>query len=315
MCSPSAPPAPDYNAAAQQQGAANLQTAIAQSVLNRPTEVTPYGTRSWTQSGTTRLDNLEGVPVTEIPNFTSNISFTPEGQALFNKGNQIQQGMADLGIQGVNKAQGILGEKVDFSRAPSVDQAQYGNLPQLQSGEGTRAAVRDAMLSRVNTDISRGREGARSDLISRGIPEGSEAWNRAMEQIDRQETDSRYQAELASTSAANQQFQQDLARRQQGASEEQGAQSSSMAARQQAITEMLAQRSQPLNEINALRSGSQVQGPNFGPAYTGAQVAPAPIMGATAQQGQYAGDIYNAQAGQQGALINGAAMTAAAYFF
>lgn len=42
------PPAPDYAALAQQQGATNLETARAMGQINRPNEYTPYGSREWT---------------------------------------------------------------------------------------------------------------------------------------------------------------------------------------------------------------------------------------------------------------------------
>ena len=46
---PSAPPAPDYAAAARSQGAANLETARAQGRMSNPNIITPYGTQtvSW----------------------------------------------------------------------------------------------------------------------------------------------------------------------------------------------------------------------------------------------------------------------------
>ena len=48
MCSSSPPPAPDYTAAAQAQGAANVDTARLQGYINNPNINTPYGSQTVT---------------------------------------------------------------------------------------------------------------------------------------------------------------------------------------------------------------------------------------------------------------------------
>jgi hypothetical protein len=67
-------------------------------------------------------------------------------------------------------------------------------------------------------------------------------------------------------------------------------------AQQQALAQAIQQRQLPLNEINALMSGSQIQNPQF-QQYTGANVAAAPIANATAQQGAFNQNLYNQQTG------------------
>jgi hypothetical protein len=62
----------------------------------------------------------------------------------------------------------------------------------------------------------------------------------------------------------------------------------------QSLAQQLALRNQPLNEITALMSGSQVQMPQF-QGYTGANVAAAPVFGAAQAQGNYAQNLYNQQ--------------------
>ena len=75
-------------------------------------------------------------------------------------------------------------------------------------------------------------------------------------------------------------------------------------AQQQAMAQALQQRQLPLNEINALVSGSQIQNPQFG-AYQGSNVAPAPIANATAQQGAYNQNLYNQQLGTYNTNVAG----------
>ena len=63
---------------------------------------------------------------------------------------------------------------------------------------------------------------------------------------------------------------------------------------QQSLAQQLALRNQPLNEIGALMSGSQVQMPQF-QGYTGANVGAAPVFGAAQAQGDYAQRNYQNQ--------------------
>ena len=76
-------------------------------------------------------------------------------------------------------------------------------------------------------------------------------------------------------------------------------------ARNQALQEMDYQRNAPLNMLNALRSGNQVQTPTFVNAATGAQITPAPVYNATADK--YAAEMskYNAQMQQYGGFLSG----------
>ena len=86
------------------------------------------------------------------------------------------------------------------------------------------------------------------------------------------------------------------------------------AVRQQMLQEMLLQRNTPLNELNALRTGSQVAMPTFGNYYTN-NAAPAPIFDASVAQGNYdAQAAANQQSGINGLLGAGAAV-GSAYFF
>lgn len=103
--------------------------------------------------------------------------------------------------------------------------------------------------------------------------------------------------QLQGTQMSNQAEQARLAQEQQAAQFQNQA-------RQQQFAEQSYLRDLPLNEVTALMSGSQVQMPQF-QGYTGAQVQPAPMFGATQAAGQYAGDLYNSKVGQQNALMQG----------
>jgi hypothetical protein len=76
-----------------------------------------------------------------------------------------------------------------------------------------------------------------------------------------------------------------------------------------------------MNELNAIRTGSQVSNPTFQQAPQQATTAGPDMMGATTGQNQYNMGLYNSQVGSANssnssmAGLAGTAAMAAAYFF
>lgn len=269
MCAPSPPAAPDYIGAAKQQGAENLKATVAQGRINNPNVINPYGTQTvdWGV-------DAKGKP-TNVPTITQTLS--PEQQALYDQSTATQRQLGKVAGQGATALEGVVGTGVDFSGAP-----QTGDY------EGTRAKVIDAMMGRANEDYAKRTDQDRSNLIAAGIRPGSQAYDDNQQMTERARNDARQQAEIAGGNAASQAYGVDEARR------------------RQAITEQLAQRQTPINEISALLSGSQVSNPFSMPGYAqNAQVAPAPVFGATQQAGDWRSDMYNAQAMGAGNLQSG----------
>jgi len=124
----------------------------------------------------------------------------------------------------------------------------------------------------------------------------------------------------AQAQAANQQMAQESANREaqnQIFNQQMSSANFQNAARQNDLQMQLGLYNQPLNQVNALMSASQIQNPTF-QAYTGANVNAAPVFQASQQTGQdaqqaYAQQVgaYNARLGAYGAIA-GAAGTAAA---
>lgn len=268
MCAPSPPPAPDYAGAATAQGEANIDAARATAKLSNPNVINPYGTQTVTYGA-------GGDP--DVGTVTQ--TFSPEQQALYEKSVQTKGLLGDLGITGATALQGVVGKDLDFSGAPAAPGS---------SGQ-TREDVINAMMSRVNTDTTNQRDQRNSDLIAAGIRPGTAAYGTAMDQIDRQYNDARQQAIIAGGTEASRDFGMDTQ------------------ARKDAIAEILARRQTPLNEINALTSGSQVNNPfasNLG-YQAGANAAPAPIMDATKAQGAWDQNAYAQSVGQSNAMMSG----------
>lgn len=204
--------------------------------------------------------------------------FSPEQQTIYDQQVRVKQLLGGLGEQGATALQGVVGKSLDFSGIPSMP----------GDAEATRNKVIDAMMSRVNQDTDIARDNTNSDLIAAGIRPGSTAYDNKMHLIDRAYNDARNQAFLASGQEASRDFGMDSERR------------------RQAITELLAQRQVPLNEITALMSGSQVQNPFAIPGYGGGgQVQPAPLYSAQNVMAGYNTDLYNAQAAQAGNMQGG----------
>ena len=261
--SPSAPPPPDYKGAATAQGAANVDTAIAEGVLNHPNQITPYGSLTNTQTGSYTTPGGQAVP-----QFTSQVDLTPLGNERFQQEQRINSGLGALAEGGIERVGGQLGTPFDMSQVP--------NAPNLNDNT-SRDAMVNALMQRQQPFMDRAREQKENALTVGGFNPGGEAWKSSQDDLARAENDARMAAIAAGGAEQSREYglQQD--------------------ARQQAIQQQQFLRSLPLNEINALRTGSQVQMPQFqGPG--SANIAPAPIFNATTQQGQYDQGVYNQQA-------------------
>jgi hypothetical protein len=258
MCAPSAPPAPDYSQAARAQGASNVQTAIAQSLLNRPNEVTPYGTRSWSQTGTQNIPGAEGNPAVDIPMMQSSVNLTPLGQRTFDTQQRISDQVGSL-------AEGGLGRVQQATSQP----LSVGNVNQLQD------KAEQLMFSRLEPRLDRNRELMTNSLKVRGHNPQGEAYGADMKLLGEQENDARNQAMLQAFNM-----------------------------RAPALQEELSIRNQPLNEVNALRTGAQVNVPQFNAAPAG-NIAQTPVFQGAQAQGQAGMNQYNAEVAQSNAMMNG----------
>lgn len=136
----SAPPAPDYAAAARAQGAANVESARASAMLSNPNIIGPLGTQTVTYKG-------------DIPTIVQTL--TPESQATLEAQQRVERQLAELGEQGIGTAQRALstpfqpnlpavrtdlGLYGDVARAPDIagmGRFQAGpSAPSLQAGLG-----------------------------------------------------------------------------------------------------------------------------------------------------------------------------------
>lgn len=217
----------------------------------------------------------EGATADDRPTLTQ--TYSPEQQSLYEQSMRSKGLLGGLGEQGATALQGVVGKSLDLSGAPAAPTAQ-----------GARTDVYDAMMTRINEGTTASRDQKNSDLIAAGIRPETKAYQDAMFGIDRGFNDARQQALIAAGAEGQRDFGMDTQ------------------ARKDSIAEILAQRQTPLNEINALMSGSQVSNPFAVPgAAQNSNIAPAPLFGAAQAQGAADMNAYNASAAGNNAMMSG----------
>ena len=256
--SPKPPAAPDPVVTATAQTASNKETAYWNAVLNNVNQNTPYGSLSYQQTGG---NQSSGEPP---PQFTSNITLSPEQQRLYDLQTDQDRQLLELG-----------GDQLQRIRTTASTPFSFGGIGNEINEQGVtqaRADAEAALMSRLNPQFAKDEESLRTRLINQGINQGSEAYNNEFDSFGQQQNDARMQAVLAAG-----QYGGDL-------------QNQALQRRNQSIQEYATQRNAPLNEYIGFTSGTQIQNPQFQSAgYGGA----APV--------DYAGMVNNQYQSQLGA--------------
>lgn len=249
----SPPPAPDPQQTAQAQAAANKETAISQQQLNMVNQYTPYGNLEYRKRGTYG----DGTPAYSAY------------QTLAPKQAQMKTLTDDAGIKYGQTANNQLSA---ISGALSKPMS-FGSLgPAPMFNQEYRDEIAQSMYDRLNPQFDRDQNALEQKLVNQGLMPGSEAWNQALGDMNRAKTDARLAIDSAALGQAAQMY----------GLEESG--------RNSRINEIAMLRSQPLNELAAMLTGSQVQNPQF---------VNTPVTGVA--NTDVAGPIY---ANYQGALNN-----------
>jgi hypothetical protein len=163
---------------------------------------------------------------TDYDPWTQRINLSESGQRLLDLDNQLSQKYGETANLGFDKVRGVF-------ENPNIDQSL---LPKAPIDAGTTA--QQAMMSRLQPTLERNEEMLRTRLSNQGIGLGSQAYNREMNLQGQQANDMYLQS-------ASQGINLDAA------------------ARERALNEAYTAQSRPLDLINSLRSGSQVQNPQF----------------------------------------------------
>jgi len=361
---PDAPTPPNpYQTAAAQTGT-NVSTGVANAFLNNVNQNTPDGSLRYDVTGNYGWTDPSTGQTYQIPQFTSTQSLSPQSQAIRSQTDAAKMNLAGLANSQSASISNLLntnfnpvgsapaaGNALDLTQQRISPQQSYdaggpiqsslGNYGQAQSTFGDagdiarsygpadnfsadRQRVEDSLMSRMNPQLARERTNIEQRLADQGIRYGSQAYASAMDDYNRQATDTRFgaisqagqeQARMNQMAQAQGQFQNAAQQQAYGqaqgrgefanqaqlqnysqmlgagsfanaAQQQQNAQNASQAGfynagaaqqqnivqslfnaqnaqRNQYMQEQYQQRNQPLNEISALMSGSQVQNPNW----------------------------------------------------
>lgn len=140
------------------------------------------------------------------------------------------------------------------------------------SNDAVEARINELASKRLNPQLQQQEDALRARLSAQGLQPGSEAWNAEMTRLGQTSNDARNQLLLTG--------------------------------RGQAVQEALASRNQPINEITALLTGSQVSQPSF-VGTPQASVASPDYTGLVANNYNSAMNAWGQQVGAQNAMMGG----------
>jgi hypothetical protein len=193
--------------------------------------------------------------------YTATQTLSPAQQATLDQSNQLNTGLMTTANKGLNYANDVLSKPgVDTSILPS-----YG----IDPGQ----SYQDAIMSRLDPQMKRENEMSDAQLANQGIAQGTEAYNNAKNLLQQGQND-------RLTSATVQGMNTGLSANQQ-------------AFQQQAYNQM-----QPINVINALRTGSQVTNPSYAATPNQPYTAGPDLLGAA--NAQYTGQVNATNAANAG---------------
>lgn len=262
----SAPAAPDYAGAAVATAAGNADAARIGAKANRVSQYTPYGSITYTSG-------ING----DQDQWRSDVTLAPDQQALLESQNRMSRALSGVGEQGVGYVQNMLDSPLDTSGFTKVDPASVAGREQVTA----------ALLERMQPGMDRTRQQRENALLIQGHNRGGEAWNAQEDDLARAEND----VKLAAVQA--------------GGSEQSRLLGLQQSQRQNQLAETSTLRNEPLNTLNAVRSGSQVTNPSFVNTPQQQTVAGPNLLGAA--QSQYGAQMnaYNADQASNNAMMSG----------
>nr|CRH05500.1 conserved protein of unknown function. Containing aminotransferase, class-II, pyridoxal-phosphate binding site [Candidatus Magnetococcus massalia] len=218
----SAPPAPDPYAWANAQAQANKEAVYESARVNQINRKTPYGNEYW--SG--EIGSADR---------TQHITLSEPASTAFNQQMTVAKGLGDVAVSRLGQ--------IDSSAFTTYGIPEMFGAGQLDAGQ---QMATDRLYSQgaryLEPRMNREMEGLHTTLTNQGLAIGSEGYQRAMgDFVDKKSlayADLRDQAQLGGAAEAG---------RLMGLSQTQ---------RQQALSDRLLERQQPMNELAAILQGS-----------------------------------------------------------
>ena len=216
----------------------------------------------------TFTSNMPNDPSNTSAQWTATQTLSPQQQAIQNQTNQLNLGLNKTANAGLDYANNVLSQ-------PGVDQSKLAS-----TGINPGQSYQDAMMARLSPQIDRENQQSDAQLANQGITQGSTAYNNAKTMLSQQHNDL---LNSATTTGMNM----------------------GLAANQQGFNQASYNQMQPINVINALRTGSQVATPNYINPPTQQTTAGADMLGAANSKYNAQLGAVNAQNAQAGNFTNG----------
>ncbi len=205
-------------------------------------------------------------------------TLAPAQRQLLDQQNKTSLGLSALTDRGLGFVNDALSNQISLKSLPKsmVNPGQTGQ---------------DALMARFQPQIDQSRKELTTQLANQGIMPGSEAYANAMRTQTQSENDLRMQAALHGIDVGQN-------------------------AQNQQLGLQTALQNQPLNILNAVRSGSQVTNPTFGTTPGGADYSSALKDQSSYNQGLYNSQVASANAGNAATMqgLGTAAMVGAMFF-
>jgi len=176
MRSSTPPPAPDPVATARAQGDSNVRTATTQQQLNMVDQTNPYGTQSYTQSGTW----ADGTP-----KYAMNTTLSPAEAAKQKQQWEFDNLTNQLGINQTKKLTGLM------------------DTPFKLGNEATESRLMELGRKRLDPEMQRRSSALESKLYNQGVMPGTEAYREAMAEDTRGQNDAYNQLLLSGRAMSN----------------------------------------------------------------------------------------------------------------
>src|SRR5580765_2834750 len=282
----SQPSAPDPYATAGAQNSQNAFASQFSGAASNANEVNPYGTTNYDVTSQQPI-YTNGQITGYAPKYTKTTTLAPDQQKLLGLETQSKYNLGTTAVEQSANLRDALNKPVD----PSQWTPWQTSLPQQDLRQDTsatdRPAIEKAMMDSYNRSVAPAEQAQQTSLANRGLAPGSEGFA----QVQRTSEDSRAEAarqaylNSGSESRAAQAAYNDVGT--QRFNMNQAANSYLNNLRGAQMQEAYQTRSQPLNEITALMSGSQATIPQF-QAFQGSPVQASNI-------GQYIQDNYKNQ--------------------
>lgn len=263
---PSMPTAPNWNTLATRQGTLNKGAADQTTLANRPNQIGPSGSMTWT------VDPKTG-------QWTQKVGMSAANQGQYNDITGLQNEALDA---------------MDIGPIDTSGFTKWGDPSKLGAGFGNVKQVQDAMMGILRPGLDQSRAAEIQRLKSQGLTEGSDAWNAAVRNLGQTENDASLKALLAGTTEYGNIFNRQLA-----------ANKYSDALRGQQYDEAFKQHGIPFSDYSALSTAKSGLDPRFQSFQTATPYQAPNILDAASETYSDDVNRYNAEMAQYIAATTG----------